>query len=59
MSLGCSLRFVCEDVRDATIKLLAETGFADLAAPATVPWLAATLAEPDGANKRRQGGSAS
>jgi Rrf2 family transcriptional regulator, cysteine metabolism repressor len=38
MSVGCSLRFVWEDVRDATIRALGETTFADLAARAGGPW---------------------
>jgi Rrf2 family protein len=38
MTLGCSLRFVWEEVRDATIKALSETTFADLAAKAGGPW---------------------
>src|SRR5919197_980121 len=32
MTIGCSLRFVWEEVRDATIRGLAEKNFADLAA---------------------------
>jgi len=38
MSVECSLRFVWEEVRDATIKALAHTTFADLAARAGGPW---------------------
>jgi Rrf2 family protein len=38
MSVECSLRFVWEEVRDATIKALAQTTFADLAARAGGPW---------------------
>ena len=38
MSLDCSLRFVWEEVRDATIRALAATTFADLAARAGGPW---------------------
>jgi DNA-binding IscR family transcriptional regulator len=38
MSVECSLRFVWEDVRDATIRLLSETTFADLAARAGGRW---------------------
>jgi Rrf2 family protein len=38
MSVECSLRFVWEDVRDATIQILAATTFADLAARAGGPW---------------------
>jgi Rrf2 family protein len=38
MSTDCSLRFVWEEVRDATIRVLAETTFADLAARAGGRW---------------------
>jgi Rrf2 family protein len=38
MSVECSLRFIWEDVRDATIKVLAQTTFADLAERAGGPW---------------------
>jgi Rrf2 family protein len=38
MSVGCSLRFVWEEVRDATISILERTSFADLAARAGGPW---------------------
>ena len=38
MSVECSMRFVWEEVRDATIKALAHTTFADLAARAGGPW---------------------
>jgi Rrf2 family transcriptional regulator, cysteine metabolism repressor len=38
MSVECSLRFVWEEVRDATIKALAHTTFADLAARAGGAW---------------------
>jgi Rrf2 family transcriptional regulator, cysteine metabolism repressor len=38
MSVGCSLRFVWEEVRDATVKVLGATTFADLAARAGGPW---------------------
>ena len=38
MSIECSLRFVWEDVRDATIAALAQTTFADLAAKAGGAW---------------------
>jgi Rrf2 family protein len=38
MTLGCTLREVWEDVRDATISLLAERTFADLAERAGGPW---------------------
>jgi Rrf2 family protein len=38
MTVECSLRFVWEEVRDATIKTLAGTTFADLAERAGGPW---------------------
>jgi Rrf2 family protein len=38
MTVECSLRFIWEDVRDATIKLLADTSFADLADRAGGLW---------------------
>lgn len=38
MSVGCSLRAVWEEIRDATITALGETTFADLAARAGGPW---------------------
>src|SRR5437763_16707160 len=38
MSIECSLRFVWEEVRDATIAALARTTFADLAKRAGGPW---------------------
>jgi Rrf2 family transcriptional regulator, cysteine metabolism repressor len=38
MTLECSLRFIWEEVRDATIAILARTTFADLAARAGGAW---------------------
>jgi Rrf2 family cysteine metabolism transcriptional repressor len=38
MSVACSLRFVWEEIRDATISLLGQKTFADLAARAEGPW---------------------
>ena len=38
MTVECSLRFIWEDVRDATIKTLAGTTFADLARRAGGSW---------------------
>jgi Rrf2 family protein len=38
MEIGCSLRTVWEQVRDATIDILSGTNFADLAARADGPW---------------------
>jgi Rrf2 family protein len=45
MSLGCSLRDVWAEVRDATISLLGGVTFADLAKRAGGPWLDASLIE--------------
>lgn len=38
MTVGCALRGVWEDVRDATITILQSTTFADLAARSGGPW---------------------
>jgi Rrf2 family protein len=46
MTLGCTLREVWEDVRDATITLLGGVTFADLAARAGGAWLDASLIAP-------------
>lgn len=43
MVVGCTLRDVWEEVRDATISLLGGVTFADLAARAGGPWLDSTL----------------
>ena len=43
MSVGCTLREVWEEVRDATISLLAGVTFADLAARAGGPWTEPSL----------------
>ena len=40
MTVGCSLREVWEEVRDATITILERTNFADLAKRAGGPWIA-------------------
>jgi Rrf2 family protein len=48
MSVDCSLRFVWEAVRDATIRALAETTFADLAARAGGRWRDGSLGQPFG-----------
>jgi Rrf2 family protein len=40
MELGCSLRTVWQEVRDATIAILERTTFADLARDAGGPWVA-------------------
>lgn len=45
MMLGCTLRDVWEEIRDATITLLGGVTFADLAARAGGPWLDPTLIE--------------
>jgi Rrf2 family protein len=38
MTVGCTLREVWEEIRDATISLLGAVSFADLAARAGGPW---------------------
>jgi DNA-binding IscR family transcriptional regulator len=38
MEVGCSLRFVWEDIRDDIIDRLSTTTFADLVARAGGPW---------------------
>ena len=48
MSVDCSLRFVWEAVRDATIRALAETTFADLAARAGGRWRDGSRGQPFG-----------
>lgn len=48
MTVACSLRYVWEEVRDATITILGATTFADLAARAGGPWKA-PVAAPIGA----------
>jgi len=45
MRVECSLRFVWEAVREATIAALAQTTFADLAARAAGPWRDPALIE--------------
>lgn len=45
MTVGCTLRSVWEEVRDATISLLERVTFADLAAGAGGPWLDIELIE--------------
>jgi Rrf2 family protein len=39
MEIGCSLRSVWQEVRDATIAILSRTTFADLAREAGGPWV--------------------
>jgi Rrf2 family transcriptional regulator, cysteine metabolism repressor len=48
MGVECSLRFVWEAVRDATIQTLANTTFADLAGRARGPWRDPSLIPSDG-----------
>jgi Rrf2 family protein len=48
MRIECSLRFVWEEVRDATITALARTTFADLAERAGGPWRDPDLLDPGG-----------
>jgi hypothetical protein len=56
MMVGCSLRAVWEDIRDATIRLVGGVTFADLAARAGGPWVDPSL--PVSAGRRRgDGGS--
>jgi Rrf2 family cysteine metabolism transcriptional repressor len=45
MTIGCSLRDVWEELRDATITLLGTVTFADLATDAGGPWIDPTLLE--------------
>jgi DNA-binding IscR family transcriptional regulator len=46
MMLGCSLRDVWEELRDATIRLLGSVTFKDLAEGAAGPWLDPELILP-------------
>jgi len=46
MTIGCTLREVWEEVRDATISLLGGVTFAELAARAGGPWTDPSLLEP-------------
>ena len=45
MTIGCTLREVWEEIRDATIELLDRATFADLAARAGGPWVDSSLLE--------------
>ena len=45
MTIGCTLREVWEEIRDATIQLLGQATFADLAARAGGPWTDPSLLE--------------
>lgn len=42
MTYGCSLRHTWERVRDATLQILENTNFAELARDAKGPWLEIT-----------------
>jgi len=46
MMVGCTLRDVWEDVRDATISLLGGVTFADLAKRAGGPWIEPSAKAP-------------
>jgi Rrf2 family protein len=48
MEIGCTLRDVWTDVRDATIAILDATTFADLAARAGGRWTSVALTQPTG-----------
>ncbi len=45
MTVGCTLREVWEEIRDATISLLGGVTFADLATRAGGPWTDPSLLE--------------
>jgi Rrf2 family protein len=49
MTVGCTLRDVWEEIRDATISLLGGVTFADLAARAGGPWIKPELLEAEAA----------
>jgi Rrf2 family protein len=51
MEVGCTLRDVWTDVRDATIAILDATTFADLAARAGGRWTSVSLTRPASARK--------
>jgi Rrf2 family transcriptional regulator, cysteine metabolism repressor len=51
MTIGCTLREVWEEIRDATIRLLGEATFADLAKRAGGPWTDPSLLEPEPARQ--------
>jgi Rrf2 family protein len=46
MEVGCSMRSVWQEVRDATIAILQRTTFADLARTAGGPWVASPSLRP-------------
>jgi Rrf2 family transcriptional regulator, cysteine metabolism repressor len=47
MAVGCTLREVWEEIRDATISLLGQVTFAELAERAGGPWLEPSLVSTD------------
>jgi Rrf2 family protein len=49
MTIGCTLREVWEEIRDATIQLLGRATFADLAARAGGPWVDPSLLQDEAA----------
>jgi len=51
MTVGCTLREVWEEIRDATIRLLGQATFADLAKRAGGPWTDPSLLEPEPARQ--------
>jgi Rrf2 family transcriptional regulator, cysteine metabolism repressor len=51
MTIGCTLREVWEEIRDATIRLLGQATFADLAKRAGGPWTDPSLLEPEPARQ--------
>ena len=56
MTIGCTLREVWEEVRDATIQLLGRATFADLAARAGGPWRDPSLLTIEPARRAAAGG---
>jgi Rrf2 family transcriptional regulator, cysteine metabolism repressor len=53
MEVGCSLRTVWQEVRDATIAILRRSTFADLARDAGGPWRSVEAAAPTGQGRSR------
>lgn len=56
MTIGCTLREVWEEIRDATIQLLGQATFADLAARAGGPWTDPSLLQIEPARGAAAGG---
>jgi Rrf2 family transcriptional regulator, cysteine metabolism repressor len=54
MSLGCSMQEVWSEVRDATIKILHRTTFAELVARAGGKWVPVSFAEPATVGTRKR-----